>query len=77
MNELRSGMCKLKLACHLLGDLLPPAEFIFSSNLKHLLLISLGLIRIRFVELFNNFRLSFIIIIFFYNTTLEKSCFTR
>lgn len=51
-------MCKPKLSCHLLGDLFPPAEFIFSPNLKHLVLISLCLICIRFGVLFNNFRLA-------------------
>lgn len=58
MNKLRSGMCKPKLACHLLGDLFPPGEFIFSPNLNHLVLISLGLITIRSGLMFNNFRLA-------------------
>lgn len=55
MNKERSGMCKTKLACHLLGDLFPLAEFIFSPNLNHLVLISLFLISIRFSLLFNKF----------------------
>lgn len=43
-------MCKPKLACHLLGDLFPPAEFIFRSNLKHLVLITPRLISVGFLE---------------------------
>lgn len=51
-------MYKLKLAWHLLGDLFPPAEFIFSSNLNHLVLISMCMMNIRFGFLFSNFRLA-------------------